>query len=402
LAPHGVREDLSENFDVVILGGAAMGSSLAYHLAADSGFSGKILVVERDLTYAGAASALSLSSIRRQFSSPVNIRIAAASFAFLQEAGERLEVDGERAELPFVSRGYLYLASESGVATLRENHAVQIAEGSEVALLTPEALTRRYPGMSSEGVALASLGLAGEGWFDGYALTQAFRRKAKSLGAVYRQAEAVDFTMSDGGIAAVRLANGETINAGVVVIAAGASGATKLAAKAGVALPVSSRKRCVFVFETPGKIADCPLVIDPSGVYFRPEGEVYLAGTSPDEAHDVERFDYDVDWPLFDDVIWPALAVRVPGFERLKVRRAWAGHYDLNVFDANAIVGKLGALRNTFVAAGFSGHGMQQSPTIGRGLAEMIASGRFATLDLSQLSFERIAANRPLLEKNVI
>ena len=359
-------------------------------------------MIERDLSYAGAASALSLSSIRRQFSSPINIRIAAASFAFLQQAGERLAVDGERAELPFVSRGYLYLASEAGAATLRENHAVQIAEGAEVALLTPEALTQRFPGMSGEGVALASLGLAGEGWFDGYALTQAFRRKAKSLGVVYRQAEAADFALSGDRIAAVRLANNETIGAGAVVIAAGASGATKLAVKAGVVLPVSSRKRCVFVFETPGKIADCPLVIDPSGVYFRPEGEVFLAGTSPDEAHDAECFDYDVDWPLFDDVIWPALAVRVPAFEQLKVRRAWAGHYDLNVFDANAIVGKLGGLANAYVAAGFSGHGMQQSPTIGRGLAELIVSGRFTTLDLSELSFARIAANRPLLEKNVI
>lgn len=379
-----------------------MGSSLAYHLAADAGFKGKILVLERDLSYAGAASALSLSSIRRQFSSPVNIRIATASFAFLQQAGERLAVDGERAELPFLSRGYLYLASESGVATLRENHAVQIAEGAEVALLTPEALTQRFPGMSSEGVALASLGLAGEGWFDGYALTQAFRRKARSLGVVYRQAEAVGFEMRSDRIAGVRLRSGETIAAGAVVIAAGASGATQMAAKAGVRLPVSSRKRCVFVFETPGRIEECPLVIDPSGVYFRPEGEVYLAGASPAEAEDVERFDYDVDWPLFDDIIWPALATRVPAFERLKVRRAWAGHYDLNVFDANAIVGKLGPLANAYVAAGFSGHGMQQSPTIGRGLAELIVAGRFTTLDLSELSFERVAENRPLLEKNVI
>jgi len=393
---------LSESFDVVVAGGAVMGSSFAYHLAAHPSFSGRILVLDPDLTYAGAASALSLSSIRQQYSSPVNIRIGAASLKFLRAAPELLAVDGEMADIAFVERGYLYLAGPSGEATLRDNHAVQIREGADIALLAPDALAGRYPAFNLDGVALGSLGLSGEGWFDGYGLTQAFRRKAKSLDVEYRQGKVMGFEREGGRVTAALLADGTRIGAGAVLLAGGASGLSAMARALDTPLPVSSRKRCVYVFETPAQIADCPLVIDTSGVYFRPEGAFFLAGVSPEEAHDPECFDYEVDWPLFDETIWPALAHRVPAFENLRVKRAWAGHYDLNVFDANAIVGRFGAYANAYVAGGFSGHGIQQSPAVGRALAELIVAGRYETLDLSALGYDRIAAGRPLLERNVI
>jgi len=396
------RPGLSENFDVVVVGGAVMGSSFAYHLAADARFSGRILVLDQDLAYSGAASALSLSSIRQQFSSPVNIRIGAASLKFLRAAPELLAVEGEKADIAFVERGYLYLASSAGETIMRDNHAVQMREGADIALLAPDALARRFPAFNLDGVALGSLGLSGEGWFDGYGLTQAFRRKAKSLGVEYRQGKVVGFDRANGRIDAVRLADGTRIGADAVLLAAGASGLAGLARALDAPLPVSSRKRCVYVFETPAQIPDCPLVIDTSGVYFRPEGAFFLAGVSPEEAGDPECYDFDVDWPLFDETIWPALAHRVPAFENLRVKRAWAGHYDLNTFDANAIVGRMGALANAYVAGGFSGHGIQQSPVIGRALAELVVAGRYETLDLSPLRYERVAEGRPLLERNVI
>ena len=386
---------MGESFDVVVVGGAVMGSSFAFHLAADPRFSGRILVLDQDLTYAGAASALSLSSIRRQFSSPVNIRIGAESLKFLRAAPDVLAVDGETAEIAFVERGYLYLASAAGESIMRNNHAVQMREGADIALFTPDALARRFPALNLDGVALGSLGLSGEGWFDGYGLTQAFRRKAKSLGVDYRQGKAVGFDGANGRIDAVRLADGTRIGAGAVLLAAGASGLAALARALDTPLPVSSRKRCVYVFETPARIPDCPLVIDTSGVYFRPEGAFFLAGVSPEEPDDPECHDFDV-------VIWPALAHRVPAFETLRVKRAWAGHYDLNTFDANAIVGRFGAFANVYLAGGFSGHGIQQSPTIGRGLAELVIAGRYETLDLSSLGHDRVADGRPLLERNVI
>ena len=391
--------EMTDAFDVVIAGGAAMGSSLAYHLACEPGL--RVLVVEKDLTYARAATSLSLSGVRQQFSQPVNIRVGLAGVAFLKAAGEILAVDGEAPDLPLTENGYLYLASDAGAEILRANHAVQVAEGAQVALLTPRETQARFPFLALDGVALASLGLAGEGWFDAYALMQAFRRKARSLGATYVQDEVVGFERESARVTAVRLASGRRVACGAFVNTAGASGAAKIAQLLGVAIPVEARKRCVFVFEAKRLSDRFPLLIDPSGVYVRPEGRHFLVG-GPAPEPDPDTQDFEVDWPQFEEILWPALAARIPAFEELKLVRAWAGHYDLNIFDHNAIVGKLPGLDNAYLAAGFSGHGVQQSPAVGRGLAELIAHGGYRALDLSDFAYERIAAGRPLLERNVI
>jgi glycine/D-amino acid oxidase-like deaminating enzyme len=393
---------MDDSFDVVIAGGAIMGSSTAYHLASDPGFRGRILVVEKDFSYAKSATALSLSSVRQQFSTRVNIRVGLAGVAFLKAAPEALAVDGDKPDLPLVENGYLYLASEAGAQILRENHAIQTDEGAKIALVGPDDIAARFPFLNVEGVALGSLGLAGEGWFDSYQLLQAFRRKARSLGAVYREDSVVDVLREGARVTGVKLASGERIACGAFVNTAGASGATRICERLGVEIPVRSRKRCVFVFECKAHFPDCPLVIDTSGVYFRPEGRAYLVGYSPEEADDPDSDDFEVIWPQFDEYLWPILASRVPAFESLKLTRAWAGHYDLNLFDHNAIVGRLPGFDNAYLAAGFSGHGVQQSPAVGRGLAELIVHGGFRALDLSDFGYERIAANRPLMERNVI
>jgi FAD-dependent oxidoreductase domain-containing protein 1 len=393
---------MSEKFDVVIAGGAVMGSSTAYHLAADPGFSGRVLVIEKDMTYAKSATSLSLSSIRQQFSSPINIRVGLAGVAFLREVRQKLEVDGEQPDVPLTENGYLYLASEAGAQVLRENHVVQAQEGANIALLSPDEIQARFPYLSVEGVALGALGLRGEGWFDSYQLLQAFRRKARSLGVTYREDKVVEVEREGARVTAVRLASGERVSCGAFLNTAGASGAAQIARGLGVEIPVRSRKRCVFVFEAKQRWPDCPLVIDTTGVYFRPEGLTFVTGVSPPESEDPDSDDFEVVWEQFEETLWPALAHRVPALESLRLVRAWAGHYDLNIFDHNAIVGRLPGLDNAYLAAGFSGHGVQQSPAVGRGLAELIAHGRYVSLDLSDFGYERIAAGRPLLERNVI
>jgi FAD-dependent oxidoreductase domain-containing protein 1 len=393
---------MSEKFDVVIAGGAVMGSSTAYHLAADPGFAGRVLVIEKDMTYAKSATALSLSSIRQQFSSPINIRVGLAGVAFLREVKQKLEVDGEQPDVPLTENGYLYLASEAGAQVLRENHVVQAREGADIALLSPEEIQARFPYLSVDGVALGALGLRGEGWFDSYQLLQAFRRKARSLGVIYREDKVVEIEREGARVTAVRLASGERVSCGAFLNTAGASGAAEIARGLGVEIPVRSRKRCVFVFEAKQRWLDCPLVIDTTGVYFRPEGLTYVTGVSPPESEDPDSDDFDVIWDQFEQTLWPTLAHRAPALESLKLVRAWAGHYDLNIFDHNAIVGRLPGFDNAYLAAGFSGHGVQQSPAVGRGLAELIAHGRYVALDLSDFGYERVAAGRPLLERNVI
>ncbi|MFI4997244.1 MAG: NAD(P)/FAD-dependent oxidoreductase [Hyphomicrobiales bacterium] len=397
-----------ESFDVVIAGGAVMGSSTAYHLLADPAFSGSVLVLDKDMTYQRSASALSLASIRQQFSSPANIRISLFGISFLKVAADRLAVDGERPEISFHEGGYLYLASEAGRSILVENQALQTAEGADIALLDRAGLGEKFPFLNLEGISVGTFGRTREGWFDGWGLLQAFRRKARSLGATYREAEVVEIERDASRVTAVRLADGSRIACGSFIDCAGASGGPEIATQLGMALPVHSRKRFVFAFTCRDEVAPCPLLIDTTGVYTRPEGKptaqgrMFLCGASPPPESDPDCKDFEVDFSFFEEVVWPALAHRVPAFERIKPGRSFACHYDLNVFDHNAIVGRFPHLANAYVALGFSGHGMQQSPGIGRGLAELVTHGRFLTLDLSDLGPERIAANRPLLERNVI
>jgi glycine/D-amino acid oxidase-like deaminating enzyme len=116
------------------------------------------------------------------------------------------------------------------------------------------------------------------------------------------------------------------------------------------------------------------------------EGRTYLAGVSPPEADDPDCDAFDVASSQFEQIVRPALARRFPAFEELRVTRGWAGRYDPNIFDRDAVVGRLGEYENAYLAAGLSGLGIQQSPAIGRGLAELIAQGRYVSLDLSDFS----------------
>lgn len=387
---------------IVIVGGGAIGSAIAYFLAADRAFDERVVVIERDPSYAHASSALSASSIRQQFSTPINIALSRFGLEFLRQAGSVLAVDGEPApQLGLVEPGYLFLASPAGVSALEDSHRIQRAHGADVALLTRDALRARFPWLATDGIAAGSLGLTGEGWFDGYALLQALKRKARAFGAAYVTGEAVALERTGDRITTVRLADGSRVACASVVNAAG-PWAARVAALAGVDLPVRARRRCVFVFACRAALPACPLVIDPSGVWFRPEGAQFIGGVAPVPDQDPDDAPLEPDWPLFDDVVWPALAARVPAFETIKLQRAWAGYYEHNTLDQNGIVGRHPEIANLLFANGFSGHGIQQSPAVGRAVAELIVHDRYRTLDLTPLGFERIAAGKPLREHAIV
>ena len=396
---------MAKNYDVVIAGGGVMGSAIAYFLGADPTFTGSVLVVERDPSYANCATTRSWGGIRQQFSTPENIRMSQFAAQFVRQAVELLAVDGECPDLAFRERGYLFLASAGGDSRgqtiLESNVGLQRSLGAEVELLAPDELARRFPWLETGDLAAGAFGPRDEGWIDPSALLHAFRRKARALGAAYATDEVVGIGRDGNRVTGVKLRTGEDIGCGILVNAAGPQ-AGALAALAGIDLPVRPRKRTTFVFDCREALPPLPLTIDPSGVAFRPEGAQYLAILSPPADRDPDSGDLEPDHAMFEDEIWPILAARVPAFEAIKVTGAWGGHYDYNTFDQNAVLGPHPDLANFLFCNGFSGHGIQQSPAAGRAIAEFIAYGGYRSLDLSALSYARIPAGRAIKEINVV
>ena len=178
--------------------------------------------------------------------------------------------------------------------------------------------------------------------------------------------------------------------------------AATIAGMAGIDLPVRPRKRFIYVFDCRDDIRTAPLTIDPTGIWFRPEGSGFICGVSPAEDQDPDCTDYELEYTLYEELIWPTLAERVPAFEAIKMSRAWAGHYDYNTLDQNVIIGKAPQIDNMLIASGFSGHGLQQSPAIGRALSELVTFGKYQTLDLSRLGYDRILTGQLIQEANVV
>jgi glycine/D-amino acid oxidase-like deaminating enzyme len=387
--------------DVLIIGGGAIGSAVACFLARRGDFDGRVVVLERDPTYRRASSALSAGSIRQQFSTPLNIALSRFGLEILRDPAAHLVVDGA-GDLGFDEGGYLILADAAGAPALAATHAVQRRLAVDVELLTPAELAGRLPWLSFDGIAAGSLGRSGEGWFDGYGLLQALRRTARHLGVHYLTEEAIGFDRRGRRVEAVRLASGARLAGDVFVNAAGPWAAT-VAGFANIDLPVSARRRVVDVFACRAALPKLPLVADPSGLWFRREGALYIAGLTPlPGADDPDDLPLEETGDRFDDAVWPLLAARVPAFEAIRHTGAWAGYYEVNTFDHNGIVGPHPEIDNLLFANGFSGHGLQHAPGVGRGLAEWIASGRYETLDLAPLGFDRLIAGTPYPEANVI
>ena len=377
--------------DVVICGGAVIGSAVAYFLR-ELGLDGSVLVIERDSSYAQSSTALSASGIRQQFSSPLNVKISQFGAEFIKGAKDRWGVD-----LHLRENGYLYLSnSTKGAQVLRENHAVQVGEGADVTLLDVTSLAEKFPHLRLDDILLGSHGQSDEGWFDGVGLMQGLRA------GEYIADEVVGIDQAGGKVTSVKLASGRVVECGVFVNAAGPRAAV-IAGMAGIDIPVEARKRTNFLFDCmEAPEGNLPLMIDPTGVWCRPEGKHFLTGCSPAEDPAVAFDDFEPRHAEFEEIIWPALAARSENFEAIKPIRFWSGHYAYNTLDQNAVIGPHPDIPNFLFANGFSGHGLQQAPAVGRALAEWICHGEYRSLDFSPLGYERITTNTPLLERCVI
>jgi glycine/D-amino acid oxidase-like deaminating enzyme len=389
-------------YDVVIIGGAIMGSSLAWFLSSNPDFGGTVLVVERDPTYAHAATSLTNSCIRQQFSSALNVNISQFGAAFVQNLPERMAPDAPR--LKIQNFGYMYLADNDVFADrLRASHKVQTQNGAGTRLLSPEQITAEYPFYAVDDLVLGSINTQDEGYFDGITLFDQFRRNARKLGVEYIANEVVAITRSAGRVTGITLQSGEVVGCGQLVNASGTRGAVS-AGMAGIRIPIAPRKRFTWVFTAKHPLdRPLPLTIDPSGVHVRQDtATTYMAGGHTDVDPDTDPNDFSMDHDIWENHIWPTIATRIPQFEAIRVIRDWVGHYDMNILDGNAIVGPHDELGNFHFLNGFSGHGLQQSPAMGRGLSEWLIYGAYRSLDLTPLGFARIRSGVPYVEAAII
>lgn len=390
------------SYDVVIIGGAIMGSAAAWFLASNPDFNGRILVVERDPSYALCSTAHSNSCMRQQFSAPINIKISqfAADYTsrFVEEMGDLA--------LPPIHRhffGYLYLAGDEGFAGhLKRVQKVQKRLGAGTVLLTPDEISVRFPFLSTSGLHLASFGTENEGYFDGGAMFEGWRRASRFRGVEFVANEVVDIETTASRVSALRLKSGERIECGWAVNAAGPR-AARVAKMAGLVLPVEPRKRYTWVFEAERPLdRDLPLTIDPTGVHVRTDGAYYMAGATPENDPAVEPDDFVSDHTMWEDRVWPILAERIPAFEAIRVINQWVGHYAFNTLDQNAIVGPDDRIDNFLYMNGFSGHGLQQAPAMGRAIAEWITRGSYQSLDMTELHIDRVRSGVGLGEAAII
>ncbi|HEU0218661.1 MAG TPA: FAD-dependent oxidoreductase [Stellaceae bacterium] len=382
---------------IVIIGGGVIGSSIAYHLAI-AGHAADVVVIEPDPTYEFAASPRATGGIRQLFTVPENIRMAQYGHEIYRQFETLMAVDGEPTPINFQRMGYLWLGSgKADVDALMANWRVQTAHDARVELLDRKGVKHRFPSMWVDDIDIAAYS-PDDGFMDPYSVLMGFRRKAVSLGIKYLKDRVVDFEVGDKHIAAVKLESGERLAGEFFVNAANCWG-PELCDKLGMKVPVYPMHRLTFYFEIREKLEMMPLTRHISkNVSFRPQGAGYITGNTK---YDVPPgFNWEVDYDYFDEAIWPGLAERVPAFEALKVSGAWAGHYDQNSFDNNAILGPcVGGLDNFHIALGFSGHGLMQAPAVGRGMSELLLHGRYQTLDLSRMGYRRILDGKPLLDQ---
>ncbi len=379
---------------VVVIGGGIVGSSTAYHLAL-AGAAADTVVVEPDPTYEFAATPRSVGGVRVQFSLPECIAMSLYGHEIFGGFEDLMSIDGERAAFSLKRRGYLYMGQGAETVGRFEDCAqIQSDNGAVVELLDADQIRAHWPSIRVHDVDIGCFS-PGDAIIDPYAAVIGLRNKARDLGVRYVRDRVVDLGVHGKRVTDVKLESGQSLAADWVVNAANCW-APEICAMVGMPVPVAPMRRQSFYFDCATSIEDLPLVRNVSvGDSFRPEGAGYLTGISK---YDEPRgFNWEVDYALFEDELWPKLANRIEAFEAIKLQRAWSCHYDQNDLDANMILDCWpGRLENFFIACGFSGHGLQHAPAVGRALKELIIDGGYQSVDLSRFGYQRIVDNQPI------
>ena len=362
---------------MAIIGGGIMGASTAYHLARRG--CTDVVILEKGFL-AQASTGLSAGGIRQQFSHPANIRLSQEAVHLFEHFKDEFGVD-----INFHQVGYLFLAqSEATWQEFLANVAVQRALNVPVEVLTPDEIKYRWPYLTVDDLRGGTFGPK-DGYADPYSVAMAFAAEARRMGVhIEEQTEVTGMQIEGGRVLGLETTRGP-LSSPVVINVAGAWGA-QVAKMAGVDLPVVPYRRQVFIteaFEAIPKPVPMILDIEPA-FYFRGEGPGLLMGMSDQE--EPPSFNTNVDYHFLERVIETAVR-RAPILEGAEILRGWGGLYDITP-DDNPIIGPLPRVEGLYCAIGFSGHGFQQGPTVGRVLAELILDGQ-TDFDLSPFAHDR-------------
>lgn len=383
-------------YDVIIIGGALTGTSSAYHLLLrEPGL--RVAVIEKDLSFEFAASARSNAMVRVVFSQPENLLMSRYGQEFYGNFTALMDVDGSAPVLDYERGGLLIIGNTPEQADdILANRDFQIGMGCDVQLLSNEEIAARWPSINCDDITTSVLS-PDAGWIDPHGAMIGLRKKVRAMGAEFIEGEVVSLTQEADRVTEVRLGDGSVLTANWVFNTAGAW-AGKVCKLVGIDIPVVPLPRMVFYFEPQDPIEVLPYMRDGLGVGFRREGRGYISGVTDFDI--AGEFDFNVRHEWFEERVWPGLANRVPAFERIRVMNAWVGHYAQSLFDGNMLIGAWpGGPDNFLMATGFSGHGLQHAPAVGRALSELVLDGGFRSIDLSRLSCARILANEPYAER---
>lgn len=382
--------------DILIVGGAVMGSAIAYNLLKhDPNLT--VTVIERDPSYDKSSTVRSDGNMRVQFNLRQNIEMSLYGMEMIENFKDEMATLSHTPEVTFLRQGNLFVVGdEEGKEVAKQGLIMQASLGAQSRWLEPDEIPTVMPLFNPESCLGAAWG-PNDGTMSPLDVLLGYRNKAIWLGATYIEAEVEKVVVENGRIHGVTLTNGDTLNAPIVVNAAG-PWCSKLAQTAGVNIPVKSIKRQVYSIEVDQSFDKIlPLTILPTGQYLHHEGGNHFVtgGALPS---DPETYD-DLSWSKhrFEEELWEKLLTYFPTLDRLKVVNGYAGYYAVNTLDGNAILGEWPELEGFYLANGFSGHGFQQSHAVGRYLAELIVGER-PFLDLSIFSPQRILDNQPVFE----
>ena len=386
------------NYDIVIIGGGIIGSSVAYHLARD-GRAGTIAVIERDMTYSEAATPRGSGGIRQLFSLPENIEMARYGLDFYKKFDQTMSSKGDQISISFRRQGYLFVSDAGNEKVMEQNFHNQQKMGVKAQLLDNTNLEQLFPSIYNNDVKLAVYS-PDDAWIDAYSALNGFKSKARELGVTYVSEEISSANIQNKKIKSLKCAEGPTVRGEVFILATGAwSG--EIAKYFDVNIPVEPMSRESYFFRCDKEIEPLPFIKTETDLAFRPEGNGFTGGM-PDWSVK-GGWNWELSPTRFEDTVWPSLAHRIPAMETIKLERSWRGHYARNNLDYNAIIGPWAANpHNLLIATGFSGHGIMHAPATGLAISELVLEGRYKTIDLTRFGTERVLAEKPYRESGIV